>query len=1101
MRFFFSLLLVLLLVVACSPAAFAQEPEKIADDYNMQEFPARPTPSWVNMIDQGQKDERLKGIFTPAGIKVEIVADAPTVIDPVDITFDDQGNLFVLEWRQADDAHHSRYEVKFQDGSTGIVNRMTKSKPDELKQIFDTDGDGVYNKAVTLMNDLEIPSSLLIKDGWFYLPSVGHVIRRKRSKPDGPFDVQEEILRGLCGFHHHQASGLTVSPDGWMYVTSGDDDNRAEGSDGTRATVLRTGAVFRCRPDGSHVSEFARGFRNPYRNVAFDENYNIFHVDNDQEDGSKFTGVRLMHVLEGSDFGWRLYPGAVCCVTDFARGAVWGEKPGKVPSMLKTGRGSPAGLLIYNGTAFPEAIRGLLIYPDVFRKTVRAYRVKPRGSSFEIVEQLELMKSDNGLFRPCETIVGPDGAIYVCDWATDSGGAGRLWGDSEHGRIYRLTWTGIDGMPAISPGSMQAWAEISEKSDDELAKILDGKDFELRDRALDELARRVAAGKSKFSFLDFAKGDSHSVGGRGAAMGGACRAYDETVQTDLAELLKDKDADIRRLACEAIARNTNDQLVSSDSVDLFDNLAEISINDPSLAARRAAAISLGHLAGLLDPELQLGDLAAASLVEAYLKAPADDLQLRDGIIRGLESAGHYGLKQIEMLILLSNGDGVELGVSLIEAMRTEQAGRLLDKILTENPAHLTAGQWGRLLNTYRHILVEPAIPTVAITNWLAAHPDADPLVQIEGLQSLGLSRQLGSDTGDAEAIGKVAAKLLQNKDEEVRIAAISAIGDAQIAPLSKQLAAVLSDSSRSVAERAAVVRALGQLRSRTLPFSGEKTTPGVETVLDDLEKVIADEKQGSIRGDALTLLATVDFGRAAPVAQKLLESEDGAMVAAAINALGANRDQAQQIGQRFVDGKFSRNLLPQVAEAVRRHALADKSGELTALLNKIYAGGLVFDAKDEKLSELLKTGVAARGRTVFFDEQRTQCAKCHQLEGTGGKIGPDLTRVWETQTTTKVIESMLDPSKEIKEGFANWIIETTGGQVYNGLKISDTPEEVVLRDANGEDIRIPADEIDTKEASKTSLMPDGVVSQLSLQEFVDLIAFLKSEEEQKKLRK
>ena len=167
--------------------------------------------------------------------------------------------------------------------------------------------------------------------GWWYLPSVGHVLRRQIVKagtePDpktiGPATVkrlpgvepgteilEQEIVRGLCGFHQHQASGITIGSDGWIYISSGDDDNKAEGADGSRATVLRCGVVYRCRLDGTDLQEVARGFRNPYRNVVLDRYFNVFHVDNDQEDGSKFTGCRLMHVMDGNDFGWRLYPGA-----------------------------------------------------------------------------------------------------------------------------------------------------------------------------------------------------------------------------------------------------------------------------------------------------------------------------------------------------------------------------------------------------------------------------------------------------------------------------------------------------------------------------------------------------------------------------------------------------------------------------------------------------------------------------------------------------------------------------------------------------------------------------------------------------------------------
>src|SRR5947199_8664075 len=99
---------------------------------------------------------------------------------------------------------------------------------------------------------------------------------------------------------------------------------------------------------------YSLGYRNPYRDLAFDTGLNWFHADNDNEDGSKFTGCRLMHVAEEADFGWRLRGGARCCVPDHLRGAAYGELPGRMPPLLKTGRGAPAGLPSANHTALPE---------------------------------------------------------------------------------------------------------------------------------------------------------------------------------------------------------------------------------------------------------------------------------------------------------------------------------------------------------------------------------------------------------------------------------------------------------------------------------------------------------------------------------------------------------------------------------------------------------------------------------------------------------------------------------------------------------------------------------------------------------------------------
>src|SRR5262249_54447757 len=223
----------------------------------------RPKPDWVKYVDQGENDPRLKGYITPEGLKVEIVAESPTVVNPVGMTFGPDGTLYVLEWVPAAGENFPESFVIFtyKDGTKKKVAIMRKPVKDLVKTLSFNAAKGVYEKAQVILEE-ELPSSILIHDGWLYLSGQGTVRRYRRSKPGGTYDTKEVIAQGFCGFHHHQVSGMTIGNDGWLYITSGDDDNFVEGSDGSRATVLRTGAIFRCRPDGSRMHTFAMGFRN-----------------------------------------------------------------------------------------------------------------------------------------------------------------------------------------------------------------------------------------------------------------------------------------------------------------------------------------------------------------------------------------------------------------------------------------------------------------------------------------------------------------------------------------------------------------------------------------------------------------------------------------------------------------------------------------------------------------------------------------------------------------------------------------------------------------------------------------------------------------------
>src|SRR5207244_13555259 len=145
-------------------------------------------------------------------------------------------------------------------------------------------------------------------------------------------------------------------------------------------------------------------------------------------------------------------------------------------------------------------------------------------------------------------------------------------------------------------------------------------------------------------------------------------------------------------------------------------------------------------------------------------------------------------------------------------------------------------------------------------------------------------------------------------------------------------------------------------------------------------------------------------------------------------------------------------------------------------------------------------GDPVRGRNLYLNNKAVACMMCHSLEGVGGNVGPDLTRVWDSLSLEKVMESMLDPSKEIKEGYQTYVAVTKAGLTVSGLKASQNAKELVLRDATGKEVRIAAADLDEVAPTKKSLMPDDVVRHLSFNEFIDLVAFLRDRKAQEDLR-
>jgi putative heme-binding domain-containing protein len=141
---------------------------------------------------------------------------------------------------------------------------------------------------------------------------------------------------------------------------------------------------------------------------------------------------------------------------------------------------------------------------------------------------------------------------------------------------------------------------------------------------------------------------------------------------------------------------------------------------------------------------------------------------------------------------------------------------------------------------------------------------------------------------------------------------------------------------------------------------------------------------------------------------------------------------------------------------------------------------------------LYREGSITRGEKTFFDEQRGKCSTCHRVGERGGKVGPDLSFIGGKFDRTHLIESLLEPSAQIVEGFRSSTVLTAEGQVFVGIAKEKLDGSLTIVDVNGKSTTLQADEIESVKVGDVSLMPSGLTQGYTPDEFTDLVAYLES---------
>jgi putative membrane-bound dehydrogenase-like protein len=493
-----------------------------------------------------QTEKRFPPLRVPDGFRATLFACDPLIEYPSAIAMGPRrASLFVAI-----------------DYLTGLGTDITRR--DEIRLVEDTDGDGYADRATVFATGLNSVQGLAWHDGTLYVMHAPYLSALRDNRGTGKADERRDLLTGLGlapendQIRLHNANGVVVGPDGWLYLALGDhgcDVTRPEGD----RLVLEGGGILRCRPDGCDLHVFATGLRNIY-DIALDEELNVFVRDN-ENDGGDYK-IRVCHSFFGADHG---YP------------YLYDEHPDEALAPLADlGLGSSAGGVCYLATQFPAEYRGSLLFCEWGRAVVR-YPRKRTGATFATPKESAFAvgaPDDPYGFKPTDLVVDRDGSLFISDWA--DGQRPRRG----RGRIYQVRYVGKKAEPS---------REAPARLEDLVARLESESEWE-RSRAQEGIERRGTEGAAAIRAA--LEGKRLGPRGRARSVWALARVGGAAAVEYLFALAKaDADAGVQVQAVRALADLTDPVLVRH-RLDAGPGEAALAERFAALAAGREARVRL-----------------------------------------------------------------------------------------------------------------------------------------------------------------------------------------------------------------------------------------------------------------------------------------------------------------------------------------------------------------------------------------------------------------------------------------------------------------------------------------------------------------------------
>jgi quinoprotein glucose dehydrogenase len=1069
------------------------------------------------------------------GLKLDLWASDSLAPDPVAMSIDDQGRVYLTrtvrqkssefdirghrDWMTASIALET-VEDRRQFLRTTFATEKSKEndwlrdlngdgvhdwrdlavQKEELWRLEDKDNDGVADVATRILNDFyeeisDVAAGILVRARDIFITVAPDIWRLTDTNGDGIPDKKTSISHGYgvhIGFSGHNMSNPIEGPDGKIYWNMGDIGANITTKEGVNHKRSNEGLIARSNPDGSDFEVFAGGLRNTHEFV-FDEYGNLISSDNDGDHPGE--SERLVHIVEGSDAGWRSN-WQYGKYTDPKNNSykVWmdeklytprweGQAAYIIPPIINFHNG-PTGMVYNPGTALGSAWKNKFFLVEFVgspaRSPIWAFGLKPKGASFELDGDQNIVQG----ILPTGIRFGPDGALYIADWING-------WGTKNYGRVWKLDVTedknDLKDLRAETKRLMQL--NYPTQKDELLYTLLSNPDMRIRQKAQFELVDRGAKGAVQLNKAIEQR--QHQLARVHGIWGiGQLSRQDKSFARTLLPLLNDADSEIIAQAAKVLG----DASISDASSALIPLLRN---SNPRVQFFAAQALGRIRSQDAIQPLLDM------------IRANNDqDVYLRHAAVLALSRIG-----KAEPIVALANNPDRSLRIAAVLVLR-----RLSDEkvaLFLKDSDEYIATEAARAINDdYAIPSALPSLAAVLKENRFTSEPlirrtinaslrvgspeqldllvafakrkDVSDVLRGEALATIGTwanpspldrvdGRYRGVITRDPAIVrAKIephVGEFLKEKQPAVLVSVARLLGELEISGNNVALAKIFTSTS-SPQVKSAALTALNKLRYNDM-----------ETVI----KIGMSDENADVRTTALGMVGKLTLSQAAlkEVANSIFSKATVKEQQQLLKELGTMpAPKTEPILSGLIDQlaakKLSSALALELTEAIDSSRSASLIAKLAPYRKK---GSTVADYQDA-----LYGGDAALGKKYFLSNVAAECSRCHTIGAQGGDVGPKLTYIGDQLTREQLLEALIEPSARLSPGYGMVVLTLKDGQTASGILLEENAEELLLKTSEAEPLRIPVSRIAKRDNVPSSMPPMGNI--MSKREIRDVVEFL-----------